>query len=1143
METEGGEQTREPGDSTFLCKPPLGVYPLAVQRKAPGHDWTDATQPSPKAGKGLLDSVVRLPLCLASACLVLAGSGLSLAGVELGAGFLNPPDSARPWVYWFWLDGNITKEGITADLEAMRRVGLGGALWMWGGGVGEGVKGPVKFLSPQWWGLMRHTVEEADRLDLKINLTAGSGWSHSGGPWIQPGQSMQRLELSQEIRLQGPGLKGVLVPDGDALVAVLAYPVNEDKDTMRKAGVKIVPSSVAPAFPVANALDQDPATRWISQGGKAGDGPTDAHPEWLVLEFPSPYAAAALSIVPFRDCGPRRCQWQVSKDGKEYQTISHFELAPDTPRTIPFAVPAAQFFRLLIASAHPFQGQESWNVQIAEIQLLQQGEPPLQKEPLDSRALVDLTSLRDSSGRLSWDVPSGTWTVQVFRHGSTGDRPHPILSDEGGLECDKLSPQAVEAHWNGYIRRVLDECGPAARRVLRWVHADSYEFAPQTWAPKFGEEFRRRCGYDPVPYLPAIFGKVVDGPAISARFLWDFKRVRADLFAEGIGGHLRALCRREAMALTTEPHLIPEVFDQIQYGGSVSEPVGNFLGERRTAWYARNPPVGPEVQLAKGEASAAYTYGLNGVVWAEAFTGVDHAHAWKETPAYLKTWGDLWLTEGINRFTFHCWAHSPSLTLKPGITLGPWGIHLDRRNTWFELATGYLSYLSRCQFMLQQGLPVMDVCMLTGDGVVAEFPRHPELRAAGYDYHGLTADVFQKATVENGQILLPSGMRYRLLVTYNRELRPETIRTLRDLVKAGATVLGLKPGDAPGLTGYPASGEEVRRTAEELWGSDEEAGRKGHGYGEGRVFWGDPEEPVSGTSGCGVAAYLRCTRELQVLRDMGLGPDFDYPLSGKEDGDNMLAYIHRSMPGMDWYFVSNQAGRPRTENCTFRLAGRRPELWDSVKGEIRDLPVFQQLEGRTLVPLEFAAGQSLFIVFRKAVAGPRGPEPMRNFETLETLRELTGPWEVSFDPQWGGPREPVRFDALTDWAGRPEEGIKYYSGKAAYRRRFELPAKGQYRGLSLHLGKVRDLAEVRLNGRSLGVVWCEPWRIEITEAVRTGMNELEIVVVNEWVNRLVGDSGQPQEKRFTWTTWNPYKPDSPLLESGLFGPVTLQGSE
>ena len=918
------------------------------------------------------------------------------------AQFRAPPWSARPWVYWFWLDGNITAEGITADLEAMQRVGLGGALWMWGGGVGEGVKGPVKFLSPQWFELMRHTVQEADRLGLKLNLTAGSGWSHSGGAWIKPEHSMRRLELSQELRLTGPGPHEITLPSGEPVVAILAYPMDEQSLTL--------------------------------------------------------------------------------------------------------------------------------------------GEDAIKKAALPSGKVIDLTSRLDSARHVSWEVPPGTWTVQILRHRSTGDQPHPILPDEGGLECDKLSPDAVDAHWNGYIRRVLDECGPAARRVIRYVHADSYEFGPQTWTPKFREEFRRRCGYDPLPYLPAILGRTVDDKPISERFLWDFRRVRADLFAEGIGGHLRELCEREGMSLTTEPHLIPEVFDQIQYGGHVTEPVGNFLGERHTAWYAPNPPVGPEVHLAKGEASAAYTYGLNGIVWAEAFTGVDHAHAWKESPGYLKTWGDLWLTEGINRFTFHCWAHSPSLTQKPGITLGPWGIHFDRRNTWFDLASGYITYLSRCQFMLQHGLPAVDVCMLTGDGVVTEFPRHPELRAAGYDYHGLTTDVLAKATVDDGQILLPSGMRYRLLVTYSRELRPQTLRKLRDLVKAGATILGSKPEDAPGLAGYPASREEVRRVADELWGSDEAAGRKGRTYGKGKVFWGQPEKPVQGTSGCGIAAYLQCTREIEVLRDLRVAPDFQYALSGREDCDHMLAYVHRRATGMDWYFISNQAMRPRSETCTFRVDGRQPELWDPVTGEYRKLPSFRVSEGRTSVPLEFASGQSFFVVFRNSATAPAGQDPALNFEKPTVVSELTGPWDVAFDPEWGGPRDPVRFDELTDWSRRPEEGIRFYSGKATYRKTFNLPAKDSRARIYLHLGKVRDLAEVRLNGRNLGAVWCEPWRIEVTQAIQAGRNELELVVVNEWVNRLIGDSAKPKDQRFTWTTWNPYKPDSPLLESGLLGPVTFQAT-
>ena len=1091
-----------------------------------------------------------LPVLILTALLLAPLGALRAADApeaeNLATDFFSQPDSARPWVYWFWLDGNVTKEGITANLEAMHRVGMGGALWMWGGGFGGNVKERVKFLSPQWWDIMRHTIREADRLGLKINLTNGSGWSHSGGPWVKPQHSMQRLELIREVRLQGPSRWEIVLSQDDTLVGVLAYAVHgRGRESMLAAGVKVTAGSTQPGFDIANALDGDTASRWVSHGTKPGEGPTKDKPESVVFAFPQPFQAAALYVVPFKDCGPRECQLQTSKDGKEYQTVSRFEMAPEVAKTVPFDAAASRFFRLLIASSHPFQGQEAWNVQIAEVRLLEKGErppSPHNEERLGSRTVVNLADKVDASRRLVWQVPPGTWTVQVLGHGSTGDRPHPITNDEGGWECDKLSPEAVDENWRGFVLRVLHECGPAARRVVGWTHVDSYEFGPPTWTPKFRAEFQRRCGYDPLPYLPAVLGRIVDSPEISSRFLWDFRRVRADLFAEGIGGHFRDLCRGEGVALTTEPHLIPDVFDQIQYGGHVSEPVGNFLAERRTQHYAENPPIGPEVHLAKGEASAAYTYGLNGVVWAEAFTGVDHAHAWKETPDYLRTWGDLWLTEGINRFAFHCWAHSPSLSQRPGNTLGPWGIHFDRRNTWFDLATGYISYLTRCQFMLQQGLPVMDVCMFTGDGVTPEFPRHPELRAAGYDYHGLTTEVLRDAKVANGWIILPSGMRYRLLVTYHREMRPETIRKLRELVQAGATVMGLKPEDAPGLVGYPASRGEVREIAEELWGPDTAASRKGRVCGLGRVFWGGPERPASSTAGCGVAAYLSCAREIEVLREMGTPPDFEYGMSGKENSDNMLAYTHRRVGEADLYFVSNQAGRARQQDCTFRVTGRQPELWDAVTGEIRDLPIYEQRNGRITVPLEFAPGQSFFVVFRHAAHQGSRTGTGRNFEELKSIADLTSHWQVSFDPHWGGPDKPLMFDNLDDWAQRPEEGIKHYSGKAAYLKTFNLPADIKDRRIYLDLGRVKELAEVRLNGKRLGIVWCAPWRIELTGVVRPGLNDLQLVVANQWVNRLIGDAGLLQEKRFTWTTWNPYHPDSPLLRSGLLGPVTLQAA-
>lgn len=224
------------------------------------------------------------------------------------------------------------------------------------------------------------------------------------------------------------------------------------------------------------------------------------------------------------------------------------------------------------------------------------------------------------------------------------------------------------------------------------------------------------------------------------------------------------------------------------------------------------------------------------------------------------------------------------------------------------------------------------------------------------------------------------------------------------------------------------------------------------------------------------------------------------------------------------------------------MTGRQPELWDAVTGEIRDLPIYEQRNGRITVPLEFAPGQSFFVVFRHAAHQGSRTGTGRNFEELKSIADLTSHWQVSFDPHWGGPDKPLMFDNLDDWAQRPEEGIKHYSGKAAYLKTFNLPADIKDRRIYLDLGRVKELAEVRLNGKRLGIVWCAPWRIELTGVVRPGLNDLQLVVANQWVNRLIGDAGLLQEKRFTWTTWNPYHPDSPLLRSGLLGPVTLQAA-
>jgi len=1009
-------------------------------------------------------------LCVAILTLI----GRLAASETLTEQFENPPPSARPWVYGFWLNGNVTKEGVTADLEAMKRVGIGGMTLMWGSGLGATVKDPVKFLSLEYWDILKHTIREADRLGLKINLTNGSGWSHSGGPWVTRDHSMQRLLQPEELRVEGRRRVELSIPG-----------------TISRVGGDLC--GVDPAPNIIKTLRIEYQIKGQSHVAEAEDGKS--------IVLPNRQVAIHKAIY-----GP--------KDDASKQVDVTLSVKKN------------------IGSGAKLASVVAYPVHLAGI--------------LESQSAIPLMDKVSDDGRCIWDAPPGNWRVLVFRHDSTGDSPHPVAADAGGYECDKLDPESVEQNWNGFAKRVLDECGPEARRVVKWVHVDSYEFQGQTWTPEFRKQFKKRRGYDPLPYLPILLGKTVDSPETARRFLWDFNRVRADLFAENIGGHMRDLCRREQVALTTQPHMSP-VFEQVQYGGHASEPMGNFLDKRDYPHYAPIPPIGPEIQLAKGEVSAAYTYGLNGVIWAEAFTGIDHAHAWKETPEFLKNFGDLWLAEGINHFCFHCWAHSPSLTQKPGNTLGPWGIHFDRRNTWFELSTGYLSYLSRCQFVLQHGLPVVDVAAFTGDGVADVMTQHPELRAGGYDYHGVSREVLlnPETCVQDGRLVLaaPSKMRYQLLISYHREMTVESIRKLKQLVADGAVLMGTKPQDAPGLAGYPASGEEVRRIADELWGTDESVGRQGKSYGHGKVFWKTPGKPVAwGENGNYVmtAYYKDSGSERDVLGALGVAPDFEYGRSGQEAGAKMLAYQHRQMDGTDLYFVSNQAMAARQERCVFRVAGRQPELWDPVTGEQRDLPVFHEKNGRIVVPLTFAPSQSFIVVFRKDAKRSEAPtaKGMDNFPAMKPALEITGPWEVAFDSKWGGP-ERVTFEKLEDWSKHSDLGIKYYSGAATYRKVFSFQFSVVSHRIYLNLGSVKDLASVRLNGKELGVVWCAPWQIEVTGALHDGENTLELTVANEWVNRLIGDSALPQDKRLTWTAHNPYRPDSLLLESGLIGPVRL----
>jgi len=1075
--------------------------------------------------------------------------------------FLNPPDAAKPWAYWWWLDSFATKGGITRDLEEMKRQGIAGVLVFDAGAGGpDAPDGPV-FMSPAWRELFKHAIDEADRLGIEVGVNVCSGWD-AGGTWVTPEHAAKSLVWSS-IQVQGPGEVGKDLPRPQARedyyhdIAVIALP---DRIRMPDRPTQLTASSSYRDYNPELAADGSPESRWISNGDKPGQGPTPEHPEWLSLEFSEPLLAASLYLEPYPDCGPKECELECSQDGKTFEKLASFTVAQREAKTVPFAETAARFFRLVVKSAYPYGGsKESWNVQISELWLLKKGElaptgaalkhwemkaarhflrglPEMLQEEYpatageqdcETRDVIDLTGRMDTSGRLAWDAPDGKWTVLRFGYTLLGARTKCTSPGAQGYEIDFLSTEAMDLHFAETAEKLIADAGPLAGKTLKYLHDDSYEVAgpgglQPTWTPRFREEFQKRRGYDLLPYLPVLARRIVDSREVSNRFLWDYRRTIGDLFADHHYRRMRELAQRHGIG--THPESAGPFWlhiDALECGGINDIPMGEFWKRRQepdgSVWWQNAYPICDTVKQA---ATAAHIYGKR-ICQAEAYTSM--GPNWEEDFFDLKDIGDLAFCAGLTRNVLCFYVHQARLDVKPGYQWEGAGTHFDRNVTWWDQIDAWLTYLARCQHLLQQGLFVADLCYFYGEDVPNFVPAKTHMRPPlppGYDCDCVNADVLlNRMSVKDGRLVLPDAMSYRLLVLPERKgMSPHVLRKIKELVEAGATVVGPKPERASGLTGYPQCDEEVRQLADQLWGEVDGQQVKGRNVGQGRIIWN--QTPA------------------EILAADGVPPDFEYGTSAE---DAQLDFIHRTCDNAQIYFVSNQKNGPEQADCTFRVAGKQPEIWDAVTGEHWEAADFREEEGRTVVPLEFAPRQSWFVVFRseRSGSGVQG-SGKANFPKVTTTHDLTGPWTLAFDPQWGGP-ESVVFDKLEDWTTRPEPGIKYYSGKATYAKTFDLPepARNGTR-LYLDLGRVENVAEVRLNGEELGVVWTAPWRVEITRAVRPAGNELEIDVVNLWPNRLIGDAALPPEKRLTVTNVKKFKPDSPLLESGLLGPVTLQ---
>jgi hypothetical protein len=741
-------------------------------------------------------------------------------------------------------------------------------------------------------------------------------------------------------------------------------------------------------------------------------------------------------------------------------------------------------------------------------------------QPVLPAGVIDLTSFTDSLGNLSWEVPEGKWTIITTGHVATGADVRCVLPELGYvLEADWLSSRAMKYHFSVLGDTLINAAGDLAGKTLKYIHSDSFEDGFPNWTGGLIESFRKYRGYDPTPYLPVFAGRIVGSAEISDRFLYDYRKTVADCFADSSYGTVTSLAHERGLLSQHEaagPSWSGTVcFDALKNLGRCDYPMGEF-------WMDDGLTRNGQNYVGKQTASAAHIYGKR-TVSAEAFTGGDH---WRQVPSNLKPAADRAFCEGINRFVFHTMTSQRPKDGKPGYEYGA-GTHFNPNVTWWDQAAGpWLSYVSRCQSLLQSGLFVADVLYYNGDwapNLVREKHTDPSL-GKGYDYDVCNAEVLlERLSVKDGLISLPDGMSYRLLVLPESDAMPvEVITKIRGLVMAGATVIGQKPGRDPGLRNYPQCDADVREIAASLWGQGDgvDVDRK---VGKGRIITG--KTPA------------------EVLKEAGIMPDF--LIAGSDS--SFIDFIHRTTPDGELYFLANRHNRSEKVQATFRVAGRRPELWDPVTGIRRDLPEFRQDDGRTSLDLEFVPYGSMFVVFPKEPS-PGLKKSAGNFPSLKPVMDIKGEWQVQFDRQWFYPTGGLTgeesegwfiFGTLDDWSSRQEDAIRHFSGSAVYTIKFTTGENIAGRQVFLSLGKVFEIAGVKLNGTDAGVAWCEPWMVDVSESIKTGENLLEIEVVNLWPNRLIGDENLSAGERRTKTNVISFRKDDPLLRSGLAGPVQL----
>ena len=1115
----------------------------------------------------------------------------------LADGFRMPPTDSRPETQFHLIGGNVAKPGLTADLEAIKGAGFSGIQLFHGDGEPwPGVEPQIPCLSPQWDGMISHVADETKRLGLHFTMENGPGWATSGGPWITPDKAMRQLVWSR-VDVTGGKTLTLKLPkpqpsNGEwrdySEVAVMAFPTPEGDH-----GSPLLPATIRSnrdKLPWADLF----AGKLIGEKEfrlEATDGPT-----WIEVDFTEPSTLRSIEFPSvmkmaspcYYDPGMSIHIEVKTNDGwKEVakREIPRSNCQDAMPLTIALPENTATTYRILFDLKNPIVLEslkfssaariDNWEGQAAHALRSLDYPASIKQNPkawIASNTIIDLSKNLGDDGELKWGAPAGKWTILRFGNVNSGALNGPAPKEATGFECDKLSTAGADQHFASYIGRISGAGGPADQGRLQGMLIESWKCGAQTWTPAMEQEFSTRSGYSLRKWLPALAGYVVDSHEQSGRFLRDWRTTLNDLLVHNYFGRLATLARERGLKVSFET-AIGDVSsgDILQYLGQADVPMCEF-------WQPNDPQWGGlEAKPIEPTVSAAHIYGKNRIA-AEAFTSL--SLRWDEHPFMLKNVADRHFTYGLNHLVFHTCTHNPRLDVVPGTSFGgSIGTPFLRSQTWWKYMPEFTTYLARCQFMLEQGKPVADVLWYLGDDVDHK-PRQDLPFADGFQYDYINPDaLMNRLKVVDGKLMTPEGLSWKVLwLPKCPHMTPETLARIRDLLRAGAVVVGPPPLQNASLHGGEEADIRFSALVKELWG-EKPAASGDQKIGAGRLIWGADIDAA--------------------IEKLKLDPDVIGAVSA--------TWCHRRTEDADIYFVASARDQELNANLGFRATGR-PEFWDPLTGLSRPVSVFHRQGNQTFIPIDLPAAGSVFVVFRKGdpglhvtrverdgsvlidatdasrddngnpprIQGLRDGEPVQPWvehvltecevidggtkllawepghyrvlsgekilldTKIAPLKQIaaSGPWKLTFPKGWVTP-ESVDLPGLKFWSYLDDPSARAFSGSATYTCDLSVPELAPGTRAMLDLGEVANIAEVAVNGKAAAILWTAPYRTDVTSLLKPGNNKISVTVTNTWRNRLAYDAGLPEAERKTWTLSGP-PANARRTDAGLRGPVILR---